>query len=390
MREVELSKSAVRQLSQYCSSFYEKDIETSVKSFQPGEWVSVCSENKKYLGFINSNVVAGPVLRVIGEVSGNDEPKTIVLGLIQEAFDRRDIFKSYKNYRLCYGESDRLPGLLVDVFTNYVLVQINTAGIDRFREEIKVFLAALYPERNVILFDNEAYRKNEMLPLFENSSVDEVQVEESNFKYVINGETIQKIGYYFDHRENRLKLERFLSEITHLSKGLDLFSYIGSWGLHLLRGGVENVEFVDQANMSENISSSLLLNGLEGRGQFIRKDVFSYLDGCIQKNQKFDIIVSDPPAFSKSEKNLKKALGGYEKLHAKCLKILNDSGYYVAASCTHGVSIEDLDQTVLKASGRIGKRVHLLDVGIQGWDHPFEGLSSKAFYIKYLLYKVYK
>ncbi|PIK14460.1 class I SAM-dependent methyltransferase [Halobacteriovorax sp. JY17] len=390
MREVELTKAAARQLSLYCVSFYERDIETSIKSFRPGEWVVIKREAQLYIGFVNPHVIAGPVLRVVKEIKEEVEPRDFVLGLLEKAFLKRSKFRAYSNYRLSYGESDFLPGLIVDVFNNYVLVQINTAGIDIFREEIKSFLEEKYPKRKVVLFDNESYRKNEMLPMYENTKVDKVDIEESGLKYSIDGETIQKIGYYFDHRENRLKLERFLKEISPLDKGLDLFSYVGSWGLHMLRGGVLKVDFVDQAKMDKNIKSNLSLNEFEGRGEFIRKDVFSYLDQCIQTKESFDIIISDPPAFSKSEKNLKKALGGYEKLHTKSLRLLKDEGYYVAASCTHGVSIEDLDLTVLKASKKIGKRVQLLDIGVQGWDHPFESLGSKAFYIKYLLYQVYE
>ncbi len=390
MREVKLKKTAERQLSNYCVSLYEKDIETSIKSFVPGEWVKVRGEKLDYVGFLNPNVNAGPVLRVIKEFVDRESAEEIISKLLDEALRRRQRFKRYTNYRLCYGDADLLPGLIIDVFENYVLIQINTAGIDSHREFIKHKIEEMYKEKKVVLFDNESYRKNEVLPTFENISIDQVEINESDFKYVIEGETIQKIGYYFDHRENRLKLERFLKDISPLESGVDLFSYVGSWGLHMLRGGVQNVEFVDQANMQKNITKSLELNELEDRGTFTRKDVFSFLDQCLQKNKKFDIIVSDPPAFSKSEKNIKKALGGYEKLHFKSMNILNDEGYYIAASCTHGVSVEDLDQTVLKASKRLGKRVQLLDIGVQGWDHPFESLGSKAFYIKYLLYQVYK
>ncbi|WP_372651944.1 class I SAM-dependent rRNA methyltransferase [Halobacteriovorax sp.] len=390
MREVKLTKAAERQLSKYCVSFYEKDIETSVKSFVPGEWVTVSTQSLNYIGFINPNVNAGPVLRVIKEFDGTKGIESIISNLLKDAWKRRVRFERYENYRLCYGEADLLPGLIIDVFENYVLIQINTAGVDTHRVFIKKEIENIFKDKEVVLFDNENYRKNEVLPTFENVNVGNVEINESGFKYIIEGETIQKIGYYFDHRENRLKLERFLKELPELNSGVDLFSYVGSWGLHMLRGGVKNVEFVDQANMEDNIAKSLSLNKFDGRGSFIRKDVFSFLEQCLQKNKKFDIIVSDPPAFSKSEKNIKKALGGYEKLHFKSMSILNNEGYYVAASCTHGVSIEDLDLTVLKASKRLGKRVQLLDIGVQGWDHPFESLGSKAFYIKYLLYQVYK
>lgn len=390
MREIKLTQAAQRQLSARCVSFYEKDIETSIKSFTPGEWVTVLTQEKAYIGFVNAHVLAGPALRVVKTKQNEETPQEIIEKCINVALKERNKFISYENYRLFYGESDGLSGLIIDVFNNYVLIQINSAGIDTYREFIKEKITQIYPEKEVILFDNESYRKNEVLPNYESPCLNDVEICESGFKYSIDGETIQKIGYYFDHRENRLKLERFLKNIPQLEKGLDLFTYVGSWGLHMLRGGVLNVDFVDQANMKNNILKNLELNDLSSRGSFTRKDVFNFLDEKLQSNEIFDIIVSDPPAFSKSEKNIKKALGGYEKLHFKAMRLLKDQGYFVAASCTHGVSLEALDLTVSKAARRLDKNIKLLDVGIQGWDHPFEGLSSKAFYIKYLLYQVNK
>ncbi|CBW25048.1 conserved hypothetical protein [Halobacteriovorax marinus SJ] len=388
MREISLREAAARQLSQYCSSFYERDIETSIRSFTPGEWVIVKGKKREFIGFINPLVTQGPCLRVVCEKNSERTPLEIVEYLLSKSLAKRSKYIDYKNYRLCYGDSDFLPGLIVDVFQNYVLIQINTAGLDKYRLEIKDFLIKSYPSKKVVLFDKAEYRKNELLPEYEVEEISDVEILENDFKYSVSAKTIQKVGYYFDHRENRLKLENFLKRIESLESGVDLFSYVGSWGLHLLRGGVGKVEFVDQADMQTNIENNLKLNNFEGRGSFTRSDVFSYLEQCLQNNNKFDIIVSDPPAFSKSERNVKKALGGYEKLHTKALKVIKDNGYYIAASCTHGVSLEDLDRTVSNASLNVGKTLSLLDIGVQGFDHPFESLKSKAFYIKYLLYQV--
>jgi len=390
LKKLLLSKDATKRLSHGKHDFYLRDFEGSVRSFQPGEWVEVEGTNESFHGFVNSFVTSGPNLRIVGKKGSLSDPLEILLAKIQFCYDHRKQFIGYDNYRLCFGEADGLPGLIIDTFENCILMQINTAGIDKFREQIKSYLKNLYKEKEICFFDNPKYREREVLPEFESDLINDVKVFENNFKYTISKETIQKIGYYFDHRENRKKLEDFLKRFPTLTRGMDLFSYVGSWGLHLLRGGVEKVEFVDQANMESNTNSALEENGFLGRGQFIRKDVFAHLDLCIQNHERFDIIVSDPPAFSKSGKNLGKALGGYEKLHHKSLQLLNDKGLYVAASCTHGVSLEDLDQTVNKAAKRLNKNIMLLDTGVQGWDHPFKSFKSNSFYIKYLLYQVYE
>ena len=136
------------------------------------------------------------------------------------------------------------------------------------------------------------------------------------------------------------------------------------------------------------IEENLKLNKFSGKGNFIRSDVFKFLDSAYAANKKYDVIVSDPPAFTKSEKNKTTALHGYEKLHLKAMKLLNDKGLLVVASCTHYASHEELDKTVQDAAFRNGQKIQLLDMGVQGFDHPMVGLKDKSFYIKYLVYFV--
>jgi 23S rRNA (cytosine1962-C5)-methyltransferase len=324
-----------------------------------------------------------------------DDDNTVALQTIKEALkkaiDKRNIFLEYKNgARLVYGNSDSLPGLIVDMYEKYILIQINTAGLDRFRIEIKNYFSEIYPSKKSILFDNNEYRKHEVLPTYEPELIDsDLEIVENNLKYKIKKEVIQKIGYYYDHRENREKLfNKIIKMNIEKESGLDLFSYVGSWGLHLLKADVGHVDFVDQANMESNIETNLELNGYKGRGHFFRKDVFKHLDELIANNKTYNIVVSDPPAFTKSEKNKATAIQGYEKLHSKALKIVRNKGLLVVASCTHYVDLNELDVTVQNAAAKNNVSVQLLDIGLQGHDHPIQSLKDKSFYIKYLLYLV--
>ena len=262
--------------------------------------------------------------------------------------------------------------------------------MDRFRDLIKSEIQLKYPEQKVLFFDNAEYRKAEVLPIHESEkTTDDLEILENGLKYKISQNVVQKIGYYYDHRENRKKLADLLSRTSFSKKtGLDLFSYVGSWGLHMLKAGVEHVEFVDQGNMGEVIETHLGLNGFQGRGYFSRSDVFKFLDNQISTGKRYDVIVSDPPAFTKSEKNKATAIQGYEKLHLKAMKLLNDEAIMVIASCTHHVNYEELDKTVQDAALKNSQKVHLLDLGVQGFDHPFSGFKDKSFYIKYLVYFV--
>lgn len=380
----------------------EKDILEIPKGAIPGEWVLLEDKqsNINYVGYINlfsANYYKIKILHVDRasrfSVKDNEEDvaKKIITENIQSALAKRKLFSGYESgARLIYGTNDSLSGLIVDKYEKYILSQINTAGLDRFRSLIRQTIQNEFKDHEVCLFDNEEYRKAEVLPIHENEKLaDDLLIKENGFTYKVKKEVVQKIGYYYDHRENRKKLMDLIQRSNINKKiGVDLFSYVGSWGLHMLKGGVEYVDFVDQANMEAVTDEHLEMNNFKGRGKFTRSDVFKFLDKCIEENKQYDVIVSDPPAFTKSEKNKVQAISGYERLHTKCLKIAADESLFVAASCTHYVSFEELDKTVKDAAIKNKVNVSLLDVGVQGFDHPFSGLGDKSFYIKYLVYLV--
>jgi 23S rRNA (cytosine1962-C5)-methyltransferase len=380
----------------------EKDLLEMPKGLRPGEWFILEDQlaKKNYIAYINPYAESFYKIKILSEDSAKkynaktDEEvvsKEIIEKNLQEAFKRRDYLTDYQSgSRLVYGMNDSLPGIIVDKYEKYIFAQINTAGMDRFRDLIKSQIELKYPVQKVLFFDNLEYRKSEVLPIHDTEKIDEdLEITENGLRYKIPQNVVQKIGYYYDHRENREKLSALLRRTTFNKKtGLDLFSYVGSWGLHMLKAGVENVEFVDQGNMESTTLNHLDLNGFKGKGTFTRSDVFKFLDTAHNSGKKYDVIVSDPPAFTKSEKNKIMALQGYEKLHLKAMRLLNDEALMVVASCTHHVNYEELDKTVQEAALKNSQRVQLLDLGAQGFDHPFSGFKDKSFYIKYLVYFV--
>ncbi len=389
----------------------ERDIEDSISSFPPGTWIILNWKNQRfYLAFVN--VFADEYSKIKVMIELNEEIKRniqkslseieVLIHLIRVAISRRRKLLNSENLRgvrWIYGKFDCLPGLIVDMHEEFIIVQINTAGIDRFREGLKNLFQEEFPQKMIRYLDNEAYRKSEGLPTFlQESSAGLSQENEffkildNQFQIAVSNKSFQKIGYYYDHSTNRKKLESFIlslpiEEKNTFNEGLDLFSYVGTWGLHLLRSGVKNVDFVDQGDMKDSIEKNLSLNNFLGRGSFIRSDVFQYLDEAKKMGKSYHVIVSDPPAFAKNEKGKKTALVGYEKLHTKCLQVLSSGGIFAVGSCTHYVSFEELDLTVQAASQKCQRRLQLLDIGIQRIDHGVYSLKDKGFYIKYLLYK---
>ncbi|RLA63587.1 MAG: hypothetical protein DRQ88_12230 [Epsilonproteobacteria bacterium] len=378
---------------------YEKDFSSIPKSCVPGEWVQIADKvgEKKFIGYINPFVSSGPFVRVVEafqELSGEDEAVIaykIILKNLTKAIKNRKVFKDYQSgMRLVHGSADHLPGLIIDQYVNAIFIQINTAGIDRFRAEIKKILEDNFPSIKVYFHDSLNYRQNEGLPQHvEEEFKESLQIKENGFSYSLPSNLMQKIGYYYDHRENRKKMELKIKELDmDLDQGLDLFCYMGSWGLHLLRAGIKDVTFVDQGKFDKEIPRHLEENGFAERGNFVQSDVFKYLDEAISEGKTFDVVVGDPPAFSKEVKNINKALAGYQKLHRKVMRLLTPEALYVAASCTHNISFSDLAKTVYEASLKEGKTLQIIDVGVQGGDHPFFSFESREHYLKYILYIV--
>lgn len=372
------------------SEFYERDIVDGLVGCTPGQWVSVVADDEKLslLALANPMSKHSPPLRVLAPMKGKPiEPEDYIKSALAEAVRKRDQLPFMdKGRRLVFGDGDKLPGVIVDEYLHCVLIQINSAGMDLYRELFKEELQKL-TSKTIYFLDNEEYRKNEGLPIYDRENIPALEVVENDLRYFISKEVLQKIGYYYDHRMNRAKLSEWIKRFNNEpKKGIDLFSYAGAWGLNALNAGVAHMTFVDQGNFQDIIEKNLEVNQMSTRGSFIRANVFDWLKDC---EETFDVVISDPPAFSKSLKNKSKALGGYQKLHRSLSKLVHSGSLLAIGSCTHGVSLEELDLTVKQGFSDSSWQLQLLDLGIQGPDHFISHLSDSQNYIKFMLYRVY-
>ena len=392
MKEFILSKSGAQKIRNLSSFLSVLDIEDSVNSTTPGQWVyfNNTKTKQKYLGFVNKLCQdKGRAISICSEVNSSIESiEKFIYLKIQNAYEYRS--KLYKeSSRLFFGKSDDLPGLIVDEYENIVLIQINSSGIDFYRDEIKKIYKDL-TNKEAVLLDNKSYRSVEGLPDYEADLLpDMIEIIENDLKYTLNSKSLQKVGYYYDHRVNRDKLYNWIKEQDmKSSKGVDLFSYIGSWGMHLLKAGVKAVDFVDQGDFSEDININSKLNNFDGKIEFHRSDVFKFLDKCILENKTYNYICCDPPAFTKSKKNKSNALVGYEKLHSKVFKIASRGSFIAFGSCTKYIDILEFQKTITLSAQKESRKISLIDVGSQAPDHRNSGLMDMSNYIKFLLYYV--
>ena len=395
LKEISLSRDGAIKLNKGNTELYFGDLEDNIKSLIPGEWIYLKNTKKNifYLGYANplvsNSTTCVHVFEQLKEKINSEEE--YLFQKIQSALDKRNLFEGYEdNARLIYGDSDGVPGLLVDSYKNTIFIQINNAGIDRFRDQVKEFLQQKFIDKKVYTLDNEKYRQREMLPIYENENVEEdIEVYENGLRFMVSKNRIQKIGYYYDHRENRARLSNLIGKLKEKpEKALDLFSYVGSWGLNILNAGCGHVTFVDQGDFAEDVENNLVINKFNGKGIFVRDNVFDFVKAQVSDGAKFDLICSDPPAFCKSKKEAKKAYEGYLKLHKDLFKLLDEKSIFVACSCTYYINLEDFEKNVNEAARLTGRKIQLLDVGLQGYDHPTVSMFSKNTYLKYFVYLV--
>jgi len=392
LRLLKLAKSGLNKIRAHHKELKQADLDDSIKSLPPGEWCLLTHTelNSPSLCFVNSMIDEKYAsIQVIKTV----EPKEIdvfsvenfVRSTVVDAFKKRQLFSGYNlGARIFYGVSDGLPGLIIDQFLDKAVIQINTAGVDKFRTLIKETIEGLVSGKAYFL-DNAKYREKEFLPTFDNEPIPSLEIEENGIKYTLRSEVMQKVGFYYDHRENRYQLMQILGRLNRkLARATDLFCYAGAWGMCALNAGVESVSFVDQGNFESEIMTGLERNDFQGRGEFHRSDVFKFLDQAIQNKQFFDLILCDPPAFAKSPLQKDQALDGYSKLHRKVMKASLPGSLLVFSSCTHYVSHEEFQRNILEAALKENRKV--LHTGMQGWDHPVASLGDKSNYIKCYFY----
>lgn len=389
MRTLRLTKSGHNKLKSYQRELKVQDLEDSIKSLPPGEWCFLVApgSDDAYVATVNPLINEKfPCVQILKSGSTKDlqdfSPETLIEEKLTSAFERRQRFKGYETgARLFYGTVDGLTGLIIDGFANACVIQINTAGIDRYRELIRTKMSALTGVKAYFL-DNPKYREKEFLPTFEVEPLPALTVKENGLTYELSAEVIQKVGFYYDHRENRAQLASLLSRLKKVpERGVDLFCYAGSWGLNAMKAGVKTMDFVDQGNFDEVIRGALTTNRL-GEGRFHRSDVFKFLDDAVASGRRYDLVICDPPAFAKSPLQKSQALDGYSKLHRKVFRAAAPGAICALSSCTHYIDHDEFQKNVLDAAHREGKKIQLLYCGMQGWDHPVEFLGDRGNYIK--------
>lgn len=363
---------------------------TPLTGFEPGEAVEIQDSRGSSLGagYVNPRslicarlVSRNPRQPLTSELMGERLLRALEL--------RETIFADQPYYRLVYGEADGFPGLVVDRFGGLLVAQITTAGMERMRHELVPLLAALPGVTGVQLRNDTASRELEGLDSYVETATGEVpervEIVENKTRFSVLIAGGQKTGWFYDHRLNRERLRSYAGG----RRVLDVFSYIGGWGVQAATAGATEVICVDSSAAAlDELQRSAVLNGVEDRVSGHKGDAFEVLTQMGEQGERFDIVVLDPPAFIKRRKDQKQGERAYQRINQLALQLLSPGGVLVSASCSYHLSRDALLLSLLRASRGTGKDLQILEEGHQGPDHPVHPAIPETAYLKSFLSRV--
>ncbi len=360
----------------------EVDVAKSpLKQFVVGQQVAVCSASGKALGvaFVNPNNLI--CARMVGRQLLDQAQ---LLQRIRAALALRERSFSAPYYRLVYGDSDLLPGLVVDRFGDYLVVQISSAGMHTLQDAIISALQTVCAPKGILLRNDHSGRALEGLDeeIVEIGEVpDLVELEENGTRFLAPVKSGQKTGWFYDHRLNRQQLQAQVKG----ARVLDVFSYIGGWGVQAVTAGAAQAVCVDSSAEALNlVNENAQLNGVADKVECIEGNAIQVLKTLILENEKFDVVVLDPPAFIKRRKDQKKGEAAYRHITELGLRLLGRDGLLVSASCSMHLD-KDVHKEIVRAAGRhLERHTQIIYQGGQGPDHPVHPGIPETDYIKSL------
>ena len=308
---------------------------------------------------------------------------------IQAAYDLRKLHYSIKDsYRLVYGEADFIPGLIVERFVDvnknvYLVIQFSTLSCEVFRKEILHALRKIVKPYGIYEKSDAPSREKEGLPLrscWEGEVREEkIVIRENDVLIEVDLANGQKTGYFLDQKDNR----RYVASLCQGKRVLDTFTHTGAFGLNAVKGGAKEVISVDiSPEAVELVNRNIELNGAGKKMKAVCADVFDLLKEYEKNGEKFDVIILDPPAFTKTAKNIEKAYGGYKEINLRAMRLLNPNGILVTCSCSYFFDSEHFYGMVMKAAEDSKKRVQVMAKFGAGPDHPLLLGYPKSEYLK--------
>ena len=313
---------------------------------------------------------------------------------VRDAWNYRKETVDTGSCRVIFGEADFLPGLGVDKFSDVLVVESLALGIDRMKPVILEKLVQVLKEdgitvRGIYERSDAKVRLQEGMERFKGFIGPEfdtkVEIQENGVRYLVDVKDGQKTGFFLDQKYNRLAVQR----LCRGKRVLDCFTHTGSFALNAGIAGAESVLGVDASELGvEQARENARLNGLEDRVQFVCADVFDLLPELEKRGESFDVVILDPPAFTKSRSSVKNAVKGYREINIRGMKLVRDGGYLATCSCSHFMDPELFAKTLREAAAGAHKRLRQVEYRTQAADHPILWAADASYYLKFYIFQV--
>jgi len=381
-----LKKDQERRLIAGHCWIYSNEVDTRVtplKALEPGQPVEILSQRGRWLGHGYVNPHSLICARLVSRASKRPLSPALWIERIHMALDLRERLHTRPFYRLIFGESDGLPGLIVDRYGDLLSVQITTAGMERVRAEILTALEQVLRPKFIVLRNDTRIRELESLPRGVETVLGEppadLELREGDARFLVSPLSGQKTGWFYDQAENRTRLPRFGSP----SRVLDVCSYIGAWGVQAAVAGADEVVCVDSSPTAlERARENAERNGVVARVTGLQGDAFDMLRALRDQRERFDLVILDPPAFIKRRKDEKEGARAYQRLNRLGIELLESGGLLVTSSCSFHMDRGTFLRTIQQAARQAGRSLQLLHAGSQGPDHPVHPAIPETAYLK--------
>ena len=373
---------------------YDNEIDRIEGAFENGDIVEAVDFDGYFLGKGFINTKSKITVRIMTRRRDTDIDRAFIDNLVRAAVQYRVDTVDTSSCRLIFGEADGFPGLVVDKFSDVLVVESLALGIDLMKNEIidslktelegrGMSIRGVYERSDAKVRLNEGMErvKGFIGELFDTK----VEICENGVRYMVNVADGQKTGFFLDQKYNRAAIGR-------LCKGarvLDCFTHTGSFALNAAVCGAGSVLGVDASELGiEQARENARINGVEDRVSFVCRDVFELLPELVEKGELYDVVILDPPAFTKSRSSVKNAVKGYREINIKGMKLVRDGGYLATCSCSHFMEQELFAKTIAEAARGAHKRLRQVEFRTQSPDHPILWAADESYYLKFYIFQV--
>ena len=391
---VTLKKGEGRTIKSGGAWVFDNEIDTITGRFKNGDLVTVHDFDGYPMGsgFINQNSKIR--IRMMTRKADQEIDHAFLTMRVKNAWDYRKTTVDTSSCRIIFGEADFLPGLVIDKYEDILVVECLALGMEAFKEEIVIILRELLAKdgitiRGVYERSDANERTKEGLPKVKGFIGEEfdttVEIVENGVHYLVDVANGQKTGFFLDQKYNRLAMQR----ICKGKKVLDCFTHMGTFALNAGIAGASDVTGLDISEYAvSQAEANARLNGLQDTVHFRCANVLDELPKLAAAGEKYDVVILDPPAFTKSREATKNAIKGYREINMKGLKLVKDGGYFATCSCSHFMTQELLAKTVKEAAKATHKRLRQVEFRTQAPDHPILWAADESYYLKFFIFQV--